>query len=155
MTRLFLALILLASPALACQSHDGLPDPQCTPGATDPRVTQENIHETICVPGYAKSVRPPVTVTNRIKKERMVAYGITGPMKEYELDHLISLELGGAPDDVQNLWPEVWESPDGAHAKDRVEDELHRAVCAGEVPLAEAQRRIATDWKRALDGVEE
>src|SRR2546426_4112782 len=80
-----------------------LPDPACTPGATDPRVTQENIGSTICVSGYTSTVRPPVSVTNPIKQERMQAYGFTDSTANYELDHLISLELGGAPSDVKNL----------------------------------------------------
>ena len=155
MTRLALLLALIASPAMACSSHDGLPDPSCTPGATDPRVTQENIHQTICVPGYSKTVRPPVSVTNRIKRERMAAYGLTGqPMRDYELDHLVSLEIGGAPADPLNLWPEHYSEPDGARDKDKVEDALHRLVCSGKLTLGEAQRRIAVNWKTALDGVQ-
>jgi hypothetical protein len=118
-------------------------------------VTQDNIHSTICVPGYSKSVRPPVAVTNKIKRERMEAYGLAGKNpRDYELDHLVSLEIGGAPTDPLNLWPEPYAEPDGARDKDKVEDSLHRIVCAGKLPLAEAQRRIATDWKHALDGVE-
>jgi hypothetical protein len=58
MNRLIFHSILLSTPALACTSADGLPDPWCTPGAIDPAVTQENLQETICVPDYSKSVRP-------------------------------------------------------------------------------------------------
>ena len=51
-----------------CKSPTGvLPDPKCTPGATDPRVTQSNIQSTICVPGYTKTVRPSTSVTDPIK----------------------------------------------------------------------------------------
>jgi hypothetical protein len=155
LTRLLpLLLALLAAPALACQIHDGLPDPACTPGATDPRVTQENIQQTICVPGYSKQVRPPVAVTNRIKRERMATYGLEGQqMRDYELDHLVSLEIGGCPDCVENFWPQPWNGPLGAHDKDAVENTLHRLVCSDRLPLAEAQRRIATDWVHALDGI--
>src|SRR5262249_5525241 len=127
----------------------------CTPGAVDPRVTQENIHQTICVPGYSKTVRPPVRMTNRIKKERMAAYGLSGQDPHaYDLDHLVSLEIGGCPDCVENLWPESWTGPSNAHNKDAVENQLHRLVCSGKLPLAEAQHRIATDWKHALDDQE-
>jgi len=59
-------------------SQGGLPDPACTPGATDPRVTQANINLTICMRGYTATVRPPVSVTDRIKVERMAAYGLAG-----------------------------------------------------------------------------
>ena len=64
---------------------------------------------------------------------------------DYEEDHLISLELGGAPRDQRNLWPEPGHSP---NAKDTVENVLHSRVCAGTLALAEAQR-IATDWTTA------
>lgn len=157
----FLALILLASPTFACEIRDGLPDPACTPGSFDPRVTQENIHETICVPGYSKSVRPPVSVTNRMKRQVMQEYDLEGQdPRLYEGDHDVSIELGGCPgpdvgcDFHANFWPEPWTGPNGAHAKGRIEDDLHRAVCAGKLPLAAAQHRIATDWKHALDGIE-
>lgn len=62
-----------------------------------------------------------------------------------EVDHLISLELGGS-NDIRNLWPQpYWQHP-GAHEKDVVENWLHRQVCAGKMPLAEAQRQIVDDW---------
>lgn len=120
-----------------------LPDPQCTPGATDPRVIQQDIAQTICQPGYTSEVRPPVEETDRAKRELMLAYGQTQPN---ELDHLIPLELGGSSD-VKNLWPEQPPSP---NPKDQVESELHALVCSGKVQLAVAQRLIATDWTTAL-----
>jgi hypothetical protein len=65
---------------------------------------------------------------------------------EYEVDHLISLELGGS-NDIKNLWPESYRTePWNAHVKDKLEDRLHDLVCAGRISLAEAQRAIATDW---------
>jgi hypothetical protein len=73
----------------------------------------------------------------------MAAYGDTGPPSDYEYDHLVSLELGGASNDPRNLWPEPGASP---NAKDAVEDTLHRLVCDREMSLARAQRIIATDW---------
>ena len=151
MTLTLLLLTLVTGPALACQMHDGLPDPVCTPGAIDPRITQQNIARTICVPGYSQSVRPPLAVTRRLKRERMAAYGLTGSPSAYELDHAIPLALGGCPDCLANLWPEPWSGPHNAHDKDRVENELHRLVCSGRMSLAEAQRRIAADWLHALN----
>jgi hypothetical protein len=65
-----------------------------------------------------------------------------------EIDHLISLELGGA-DDVKNLWPEPAEPRPGFHEKDKLENLLHRMVCEGTISLPEAQREIATDWYAA------
>jgi hypothetical protein len=123
-----------------------LPDARCTPGVTDPRVTQANIATTICRTGYTRTVRPPESVTARQKRVSMAAYGDTGSARRYEYDHLISLELGGAPDDTRNLWPEPGGSP---NPKDRLENALHRDVCAGRMTLRAAQRTIARDWVAA------
>src|SRR5437773_1158694 len=65
---------------------------------------------------------------------------------DYEEDHLIPLELGGAPADPRNLWPEPYASKHGARVKDRLENALHRAVCAGQIGLRAAQRAIARNW---------
>jgi hypothetical protein len=130
-----------------CAATNGLPDTACTPGGVSPAVTQDTIHSTICVSGYSASVRPPESVTNKIKKERLVAYGDAGSMSDYELDHLISLELGGCPDCVANLWPEPYNILLGAHQKDKVENYLHKEVCNGTITLRDAQETIATDWE--------
>jgi len=120
------------------------PPPE-TPGAVDPQITQENVADTICRPGYTKTVRPPVSYTGRIKRQRMDEYHLPGVLSDYELDHIVPLELGGCPDCLTNLWMEPWPSP-GAHEKDRVEDALHREVCRGQISLTEAQRQIMDDW---------
>lgn len=140
----------LAPTAVAstCQAHDGLPDAVCTPGDRDARVTQETVGDTICVKGWAKSVRPPKNVTDQIKRERMAAYGVTGPVGTFELDHLIPIELGGAST-VANLWPQPWDGPLGAHQKDRLEDRLHSLVCTGRLPLDVAQQQFSADWVSA------
>jgi hypothetical protein len=131
----------------ACHYRDGdrLPDPRCTPGSIDPAVTQATIHKTICVTGYTKKVRPSSSKTDRFKyKVAYVAYG-TPRREKTELDHLVSLELGGS-NDAANLWPE---NPPTPNPKDKVENALHRAVCDGRVTLAAAQRAIARDWLTA------
>ena len=80
----------------------------------------------------------------------MKAYGYSDSPANYELDHLISLELGGHPSDVRNLWPEAYgRSQWDAARKDQVENKLHALVCAGTVSLADAQHMEATDWKAA------
>ncbi|MEV4255633.1 hypothetical protein AB0J52_20955 [Spirillospora sp. NPDC049652] len=123
------------------------PDPKCTPGATNPDVTQANIHQTICVAGYTKKIRPPVTYTNRLKRQQIKEYGYkdTSP-SGYEEDHFIPLSIGGHPTDPRNLWPEPGGSP---NPKDQVEFKLYKAVCAGQVTLAAAQRAMADDWTTA------
>jgi hypothetical protein len=77
-------------------------------------------------------VRPPVNVTEKIKRDHMTAYGLQGQrLGDFELDDLISLELGGSPDDSANLWPEPWNGDGNAHQKDSVENYLNREVCRG------------------------
>jgi hypothetical protein len=73
----------------------------------------------------------------------MAEYGDTRPIYDYEEDHLIPLELGGAPSDPHNLWPDPGASP---NTKDDVENAANRAVCDGRMALAQAQRAIAADW---------
>ena len=113
-------------------------------------MTQANITTTICVRGYTATVRPPVSVTEPIKRERLAAYGLatdSASLTSEELDHLVALEIGGAPRSLQNLWPEPWDGSEGAHAKDTVENAAHAAVCNGSMPLTEAQDGMATDWR--------
>jgi hypothetical protein len=77
----------------------------------------------------------------------MSAYGLQGQrLRDYELDHLVPLELGGAPQNVANLWVEPWNGDANAHMKDAVEIFLNHEVCRGVMPLAAAQGQIATDW---------
>jgi excalibur calcium-binding domain-containing protein len=120
------------------------PDPHCTPGALNPAVKQSTIDQTICVSGYTKTIRPSASVTDREKLASMAAYGDGGRSPhDFEYDHLVSLELGGAVNDPRNLWPEPGASP---NPKDSVEGHLHSLVCDGQMPLAQAQHIIATGW---------
>jgi hypothetical protein len=128
-------------------TNGGLPDSSCTPRAIDPRVTQDNIKQTICVKGYTQTVRPPVSYTNKLKMQQITAYGYTDKNpRDYEEDHLISLELGGNPTDPKNLWPEPGASP---NPKDKIENLCHEKVCSGQITLGQAQQEIATNWPTA------
>ncbi|MEA2212384.1 MAG: hypothetical protein QOF83_2332 [Solirubrobacteraceae bacterium] len=120
-----------------------LPDAHCTPGAIDPAVTQHDLAHTICRPGYSRSVRPPESITETEKRASLRAYGDHRPLRDYEYDHLVSLELGGARNDARNLWPEPGGTP---NPKDSLENRLHSRVCDGSMTLATAQRTIARDW---------
>jgi len=121
-----------------------LPDPACTPGAIDPHVTQDTIATTICRSGgYTSTVRPPASVTGTEKRSALRAYNDTAPSSSYELDHLVSLELGGSPNSPRNLWPEPGAAP---NPKDKLETALHDLVCAHRMTLVDAQNAIATDW---------
>jgi len=137
------------------------PDPETTPGVTNPRVTQANIQLTICVRGWTATIRPPVSYTNALKKQQLRGVRFTDKNPaHYEEDHFISLELGGNPRDAKNLWPEMWGTPGtpltsrgpvppslvGAKAKDKTETALNTAVCNGTMTLQEAQQIIKTDW---------
>jgi hypothetical protein len=134
----------------------GDPDPVLTPGATNPNVTPATIGRTICASGWTRTVRPPTSYTNALKRQQIAQYGyVDTSFSSYEEDHLIPLELGGAPRDPANLWPQPYAEllPDGtsvgARVKDTLENRLKRAVCAGTVTLADAQHQIASDWVRA------
>jgi len=129
----------------AARDNGELPDPACTPGAINPDVTQATITSTICRSGYTKTIRPPQSYTAKVKGLAIAAYGdyAGAAFGKYELDHLVSLELGGAPRDVRNLWPE---HPASTNPKDKVENAAHEAVCDGHLTLATAQRGIATNW---------
>jgi hypothetical protein len=83
-----------------------LPIRSLTPGVTNPAVKQTIIRKTICVSGWTATVRPPASYTNALKRKQMPLYHESGDPKSYEEDHLIPLELGGAPRDPHNLWPE-------------------------------------------------
>jgi hypothetical protein len=131
-----------------CHSVNGLPDPICTPGVADPRVTQDNILTTICVSGYTTKVRPSSAYTDALKQKQIKAYGYADTkLANYEEDHLIPLELGGHPTDPKNLWPEPLNGAYPATTKDGVENSLHNKVCSGLMALAAAQTAIAKNWE--------
>ncbi len=135
--------LLMATVAIA----EDLPDPHITPGAIDPTITQQNIRSTACVKGYTKTVRPPAYFTNRLKKYQIREYGYSDSnAKDYEEDHLIPLNIGGAPDDPKNLWPQPRNGQWNAAKKDDLEFKLYHLVCDGKVSLRDAQLAYATDW---------
>lgn len=127
------------SKTTSCQAHNGLQDQACTPGD----ILKDATAQKICVSGYAKSVRNvPVSEKNQV----YAAYGIrTHSTGQYEVDHLVSLELGGS-NDISNLWPEAASPKPGFHEKDQVENYLHDQVCSGKMTLKQAQIKIATNW---------
>ncbi|MBK4737935.1 hypothetical protein [Noviherbaspirillum pedocola] len=138
-----IAALFFSAAALA----GDLPDPSRTPGALNPDVTQENIHQTVCVKGWTKTVRPPAYYTNKLKKIQIREYGYadTRP-SDYEEDHLVPLSVGGNPTDPNNLWPQPRNSEWGADKKDQLEFALYKAVCRGEMSLADARNAFRTNW---------
>jgi hypothetical protein len=123
-----------------CHVRAKLPDPRCTPGARFGGATKAKV----CRPGYSSAVR---NVSSSTKDAVYSAYGMTVHFngRNGEVDHLVSLELGGS-NARANLFPEA--AP-GSHEKDRLENALHGGVCSGRISLRRAQRLIATYWVAA------
>ena len=123
-----------------CHVSGKLPDRRCTPGARFAHATRAEV----CTPGYSSAVR---NVSSATKDAVYAAYGLTAHFdgSNGEVDHLVSLELGGS-NARANLFPEA--AP-GSHEKDRLENELHAEVCDGRLRLRAAQKLIATNWVAA------
>src|SRR5262249_36597508 len=99
----------------------------------------------VCAPHDRRQVVLPSSVRQAILRD----YGVSAePTTAYELDYLVTPELGGVAD-RRNLWPEHYGGARDARGKDQLEDLLPRLVCAGEVDLATAQREIASNWVEA------
>ena len=112
------------------------PNLKLTPGVTRPLSKHA-----ICATVWGADRRH---VSLAMKRQVFARYGIPWSRhRAYEVDHLVPRELGGQ-DSVLNLWPEPW--PD-AHRKDREENRLHRAVCAGAISL-DAARAEMRAWGR-------
>lgn len=116
-----------------------MPDRRLTPGAS-----RSVRAEDVCASESHNEAR---LVPASIRREVFTEYGIAKAQpKDYELDYLITPELGGS-DDIHNLWPEPYSSTVwNAHVKDALEDRLHQLVCEGKIDLPTAQHDIATDW---------
>jgi hypothetical protein len=126
-----------------CHVRGPLPDPSCTPGTRYRLVGKRQV----CTPGYAGRVR------NVPQSRKDAVYRAYGMSKHFdgsngEVDHLVSLELGGT-NATANLFPEAAMPRPGSHEKDRLENRLHGEVCSGQITLRRAQRVIAGNWVRA------
>jgi hypothetical protein len=117
-----------------------LPNPRLTPG-----VALTTSAAGVCRPGYAARVRD---VPESEKEAVYARYGVAHAPYAHEVDHLVSLELGGS-NAVANLWPEPYAGRWGAHTKDALENRLHDLVCSGAIGLRYAQRIEARDWVAA------
>ncbi|MGH9059790.1 MAG: hypothetical protein ACRDZY_09790, partial [Acidimicrobiales bacterium] len=140
-----------ATAAASCsQSYLPLPDPACTPGVTNPDVSQSTIGSTICVSGWTATIRPPTSYTNKLKVQGIKDYGYSDTsLSSYEEDHFLPLEVGGSPTDPKNLWPEPHSGVKNAYSKDSVENAVKKAVCASKATLVDAQHALLTDWTTA------
>src|SRR4051794_12561070 len=120
-------------------------DRRCSPGAYSSKLTKA----VICSPSFRTG--PIRNVPDSVKHQVEIEYGLEP--KQYgstlEIDHIVSLELGGS-NDPANLFPEKAAFPDNApgyHVKDVLENAVHKAVCAGKIGLRTAQRAIARNWE--------
>jgi len=112
----------------------------------NPDIHQNNIDQTICVPGWTATVRPPTSYTNKLKRT-LVNEIPDAAMEDYELDHVVPLAVGGHPTDPRNLHLQLWDGPDGAHAKDVVEVRMKKMVCDRRITLAKAQACFIKGWQ--------
>lgn len=145
---LVLAIILAGFPAFA-EDLPIRPDPSITPGlvaSTDPN--------DVCgkVDGLTYSQRHRDT-TQKMKDEVYAAYHVDKAGRDFEVDHLVPLCLGGA-DDLKNLWPqEGWQHP-SFHDKDRLETYACRAVCVThKMTLPDAHALFTGDWIASFEQV--
>lgn len=146
-TTALLSILLFVSLAWA----DDIPDLSKTPGAVRPDLTKEKI----CTTKWGKDERH---VTADMKKQVFALYGYSGyndphcvpaGRRTCEIDHLISRELGGA-DIVKNLWPQAYgTSPWNAVLKDKLENRLHKEMCANKITLIQARNMLVNDWRKA------
>jgi hypothetical protein len=134
-----------------------IPDPRCTPGAINPTLSLATLRN----PGFTTTHCLRDNATSASQKEHTYGWYATlhpannsGQTQTCELDHLISLELGGA-DTLDNIWPQC--GPPGVdrdarffHQKDIVENYLADMVRSGRIPLATAQHGVATDWTQYI-----
>lgn len=115
------------------------PKPRLTPGATV-ALTKEDVCQVSALP-------PPHAVPATLQRQVFQEYGIANPRPDaYEVDYLITPELGGATN-IRNLWPQPYFNTTWhAGVKDQLEERLHMMVCSGELDLATAQHDIAVNW---------
>lgn len=129
------------------------------PGVANPAVTQANIHQTVCVPGWSATARKALgSHAETLKLADLRAAGLpAAAAKLYELDHVRSIVDGGSPTDPRNLDLEPWHimvsyppgSPArdwGARTKDRLEVYVHKQMCAGKITLAQGATMLTSNW---------
>lgn len=118
------------------------PDRHCSPGAAYSGLTEA----VLCSPNFRTSSIRNVPVSEKHQVE--IEYGLAARAygSTLEIDHIVSLELGGS-NDIANLFPERAAPAPGFHVKDKLENKLHALVCAGAITLHAAQVGIAANWR--------
>jgi hypothetical protein len=114
------------------------PRARLTPGETRPITIAE-----VCRSPQAEVIT--ANIPEDMRRKVFSAYGIRANWDDFEVDYLITPDLGGAPS-FRNMWPQPYSAKWSAHEKNKLEQRLHDLVCDGKVDLATAQRDIAADW---------
>lgn len=118
-----------------------VPNPALTPGAMLEATTKD-----VCTSGWATAHR---NVPQSRKREVFKRYGLKPNGVTFEVDHLVSLQLGGS-NAIENLWPQSHLTrPWNAKKKDALENRLHWMVCHHQLPLSVAQDALRADWREA------
>jgi hypothetical protein len=160
-----MALTAAPEPPASYRLEDGLalPDPDLTPGAVNPDAIADlsgkphkvhGLEMNLCAKDFrATAVRKTITNFAGLKKKACAEYGLDKCDASVEGDHLISIEIGGCPDCLTNIWPQPM---DEARKKDhQLEDVLPGLICSGKMTLPAAQKCIASDWvacAKRIDG---
>ncbi len=133
-----------------------VPDRSLTPGAIDPCYHAKEI----CCKGCTTTGRRNTTTSEKDTDlseyvNQIAAYknpnGVLNVDHKdgepnHEIDHLISLEIGGA-DDIHNLWPQPFQSTiAGATDKDKIENHSKAEMCA----ILESKGELAADSYQAM-----
>jgi anti-sigma factor RsiW len=146
LTVAFLVLVVrLVQPGVSvlprASQYESLPISRFTPGATT------NVSARDLCSGSLPIRR---VVSSAVRQDVLQKYQMEHvASSEYELDYLITPELGGLGD-ARNLWPQRYDSDVwNARVKDDLERLLPRLVCDGAVDLVRAQRDIASNWINA------
>lgn len=153
--KIFLVIVMISSSFLAWAAFGSPHAKYRKVGAVllnDLKVTPGKVRTTDAKEVCSETTPQFRNTTEKMKNQVYAEYGVqrnTGICAGgCEVDHLISLELGGA-DDVANLWPQPSQPKPGFHEKDALENYLHKQVCSGKMPLEKAQKTIAQDWLTA------
>src|ERR1035441_1641337 len=93
-----------------------LPDVSITPGVVDPLAVadpsgkshkSDGIERNICADDFRTGpIRAGIKNFPKLKKQACAEYGVAKCDASVEGDHLISIEIGGCPDCLTNLWPQ-------------------------------------------------
>jgi Protein of unknown function (DUF3761) len=118
------------------------PDRACSPGAYYSKLTRP----VICAAGFRTSSIRNVPQGEKFAVEQEYGLGPGYYGSTLEIDHIVSLELGGS-NNIANLFPEKANANPGYRVKDALENRLHSMVCTGTIALRAAQQGIAANWQ--------